>query len=81
MKNMKACKSFSAAILTALSLSLPWAGIQNASAQTNTNLFPARINLLCITTNQNGELLYDRVKTAEFLEESATDLGITNFTG
>jgi hypothetical protein len=81
MKSMKNCKSVSTAILTALSLGLPFAAVQTSDAQTNTNLFPARISLVCITTNQNGELEYDRVKTAEFLEESATDLGITNITG
>ena len=81
MKRMKNSRTFSAVILAAFSLGLPFAAVQTCDAQTNTNLFPARISLVCITTNTNGNLAYDRVKTVEFIEESATDIGITNFTG
>ena len=78
---MKTYKTVSAAILAALTLGLPLAGVQNANAQTNTNLFPASINLVCITTNENGNLVYDRVKTSEFIQESVLNMGISNFTG
>jgi len=78
---MKSHKSTSAAILAAVSLSLAWAGVQTCDAQTNTNLFPARINLLCVSTNQNGNLVYERVKTAEFVEACAADIGVTNLNG
>jgi hypothetical protein len=81
MKSMKTCKSVSAAILAALTLGLSFGSVQNCNAQTNTNVFPARINLVCITTNATGGLVYERVKTAEFVEECALDMGVTNFSG
>jgi len=81
MKSMKTCKSISTAILAALSLSLPFATVQTCDAQTNANVFPARINLVCVSTNENGNLTYERVTTSNFVAECATDMGVTNFTG
>jgi len=78
---MKTCKSSSAAILAALSLSLPFASVQTCDAQTNTNLFPAGINLVCTSTNQDGDFVYEHVTTSNFVAECATDMGVTNLTG
>jgi len=78
---MKTCKSVSAAVLTALTLGLSWAAVQNCGAQTNTNLFPARINLVCVTTNQSGDLVYEPIKTSAFVEDCAVEMGVTNLTG
>jgi hypothetical protein len=50
-------------------------------AQTNTNLFRARINVTCVSTNANGNLVYDRDNTSDFIEDFASGLGITNLTG
>lgn len=75
---MKSCKSTSAALLAALSLGSPWAGVQNCHAQTDTNLYRARINLVCVSTNANGTLISDQVATPEFVREFAQALGVTN---
>jgi len=85
--NMKSYQSISVAILVALSLYPPWAGLQNCNAQTNTNtvtntnLYRTRINLVCTTTNANGNLVHDRVLTSEFVRECALDMGVTNLDG
>jgi len=50
-------------------------------AQTNTNLFRASINVTCVSTNANGNPVYDRDNTFEFIEDFASELGITNPTG
>ncbi|HEX5218876.1 MAG TPA: hypothetical protein VFZ59_04865 [Verrucomicrobiae bacterium] len=75
---MKSFKSTSAALLAALGLCSPWA-VQNCKAQTDTNLYRARINLVCVSTNANGTLVYDQVATTEFVREFAMDHGVTNF--
>lgn len=77
---MKTCKSVRAVTLAALSLTLTWAGAQNSGAQTNTDLYPAKINLVCISTNQGGDIVYQRFNTSAFVEEFATGEGITNLT-
>jgi len=50
-------------------------------AQTNTNLFRARINITCVSTNASGNLVYDRDNTFEFIQDFASSLGLTNLTG
>src|SRR5688572_21631692 len=75
---MKTYTSTTAAILVSLSLYSPWAGVQNCNAQTDTNLYRARINLVCVTTNASGTLVYDQVETAEFVREFALDMGASN---
>jgi hypothetical protein len=50
-------------------------------AQTNTNLFRASINVTCVSTNANGDLVYDRDNTSEFIGDFASGLGITNLSG
>ena len=75
--NMKTCKSTSVAILAALSLYSPWA-VQNCIAQTETNLYRAKINLVCIAKNANGNLVQDEVGTAEFVREYAELKGVTD---
>jgi len=74
---MKTHKSISAALLAALSLCSPWA-VQNCNAQTDTNLYRARISLVCITTNANGSLVYDQVTTSEFVRDFALEMGVSN---
>lgn len=54
--------------------------VQTSVAQTNTNLFPARIQLTCVGTNGSG-LVYDRVGTSDFIRECASEMGFTNLTG
>jgi hypothetical protein len=112
--NMKSYTSISIAVLTALSLYPPWAGVQNCNAETNTvappnldaptnaiaptntdpavntdapagasaltnvNLYRARINLVCTTTNADGTLDHDRVITSEFVRDAAVSVGVTN---
>jgi hypothetical protein len=44
---------------------------------TNTNLVRAFISVTCISTNGTNDLVYDRIRTTEFIEEFATSLGIT----
>jgi len=46
-------------------------------AQTNTNLVTARIKVTCVTTNANGQLVYTRNNTTEFIQDFASGLGIT----
>ena len=78
--NMKSYKSISIALLTALSLYPPWAGVQTCNAQTNTtntNLYRARVNLVCTTPNANGNLVHDRIITSEFVQDSVS-VGATN---
>ena len=50
----------------------------DTSVQTNTNLYRARINLVCTTTNENGNLVQDRVFTSEFIRDAAHSVGATN---
>ena len=76
--NMKSYRYISAAILAALGLYPPWAGVQNCNAQTNTNLYRARINLVCTTTNADGNLEQDRIITSEFVRDAALSVGVTN---
>ena len=75
--NMKTHKSISAAILVALSVYLD-AGVQDCNAQTDTNLYRAKINLVCIAKNANGKLVQDEVGTPEFIREYAELKGVTD---
>jgi len=54
---------------------------QTIVAQPNTNLFRASVNLTCVSTNQSGNLVYERVGTSTFIKECAADMGITNLQG
>ncbi|HEX5218881.1 MAG TPA: hypothetical protein VFZ59_04890 [Verrucomicrobiae bacterium] len=47
-------------------------------AQVDTNLYRARINLVCTSTNANGNLVHDRIITSEFVQECAVAMGITD---
>ncbi len=43
--------------------------------------FRARVNEVCIYTNQTGNLVYERVNTADIIRECASEKGITNLMG
>jgi hypothetical protein len=53
---------------------------QTSVAQTNANLFPASIQLTCVGTNGSG-LVYDRTRTSDFIQECASESGVTNLAG
>jgi hypothetical protein len=78
---MKTFRNCTAAISAVATLTLCVAGIQTSKAQTNTNRFPASVNLICLSTNQSGGIVYQRVRTADFVEECALEMGVTNVTG
>lgn len=54
---------------------------QTSVAQTNTNLFRASVRVTCVSTNANGNLVYERENTSDFIEDCASDVGVTNLTG
>jgi hypothetical protein len=66
-------------LLTATAIAAAVAA-QTSVAQTNTSLFPARIQLTCVGTNGSG-LVYDHVGTSDFIQECAAENGVTNLTG
>lgn len=47
-------------------------------AQTNSNLVRASISVTCVSTNTNGNLIYDYNNTSDFIADFVTGLGITN---
>lgn len=57
------------------------AAAQTSVAQTNTNLFRASVRVTCVSTNANGNLVYERNNTSDFIEDCASDVGVTNLTG
>lgn len=55
--------------------------IQTSVAQTNTNLLRAILQVTCVSTNANGNLVYERNNSSAFIQDCASEHGITNLTG
>ena len=71
---MKRTKAIVTAIVSAGALTL---GLQTIQAQD----FGAFVNLLSITTNHDGTLVYHRLKNRDFIRACAHDEGVTNLMG
>jgi hypothetical protein len=67
--------------LAAVTVIASLAAAQMSVAQTNTNLFRADIHVTCVFTNASGNLVYERNNTSDFIQDCASDHGITNLTG
>jgi hypothetical protein len=46
-----------------------------------TNLFAAKVNLLCVSTNQSGGFVYQYIANSNLVQECASEMGISNLTG
>lgn len=68
-------------LLAATTVLVTSAVTQTSVAQPDTNLFRANVQLVCVTTNQSGNLVYERVGTSTFIRDCASEMGVTNLAG
>ncbi|HEY5910540.1 MAG TPA: hypothetical protein VJA21_08050 [Verrucomicrobiae bacterium] len=71
---MKSAKMILLGLVTTLTLPLVTA---SGSAQS----YPAMVNEMRISTNHNGDLVFERVRNADLIRECARERGITNLMG
>lgn len=81
MKTKTKMKMHKIHVLMAATATVVAAGTQTTLAQTETNLFRANVELVCTTTNQSGNLVYERVGTSTFIRDCASEMGVTNLSG
>src|SRR5262249_23627744 len=68
-------------VMTTLAILFQVLGGPTAAAQTNTNMFPASFTGVCISTNQNGNLVYKLRRTSDLIRDCLAETGVTNPVG
>src|SRR5262245_56145504 len=71
-------KQIKAIVVSVIAAILQLAAIQSVKAD---DLFKAFLATICISTNQDGQLVYQRFGNKELIKECAADQGITNLNG
>jgi hypothetical protein len=71
-------KNHKVILITAIALMLQSLAIRCVTAQ---GIFPALLSATCISTNEDGDLVYKHFGNADLIRECAGDEGITNLSG